>query len=357
MKKLMSMVVLCVVLAMSLTISAYAAESSALSIEAGAVSATSTELTIRVRLTAPVTDGVFRLHYNAEQLKLLSAASPAPDTAEINGPAGAQGLSDGAKLPAGQIKTAFVFDETGNARDVVLECRFQITGSAREFTFTVDGGELYQDNQSVACPAVSAKVSLPDVSDSGKPSQPTGPEKGFDDVKPGDWFYSEVMDLTGKGYINGVSDTLFAPGRNLSRGMLVTILFRMDGENAVAGTDAFSDVGADSWCGKAVSWAAANGIVYGYKDGRFGPNDMVTRQQMAAILWRYAKYKGLDVTADGTVLPDFPDRGQIASWAGEAVSWAYSRGVMVGRSDGTLDPNGNATRAEAAVILYRFLHL
>lgn len=357
MKKLMRMVVLCVVLALSLTIGAYATESSPLSIEAEDVSAASTELTIRVRLTAPVTDGMFRFHYDAEQLKLLSVSSPDPDTAELNGPAGAEGLSAGAKLPAGQIKAAFVYDETGAAGDTVLECRFQITGTARTFTFTADGGALYQDGQSVACPAVSAKVRLPSIVDPGKPSQPAEPKKGFDDVKPGDWFYNEVTDLAGKGYINGVSDTLFAPDRNLSRGMLVTILFRVDGEKAVTSTGAFRDVAKDSWCGKAVDWAAANGIVYGYHDGSFGPNDLVTRQQMAAILWRYAKYKGLDVTANGTVMPDFPDRGEIAGWAGEALSWAYSRGIMTGRKDGTLDPNGNATRAEAAVMLYRFLQL
>ena len=363
MKKLMSMM-LCVVLAMSLTVSANAAGSSPLSIEAAAVSATSTELTIRVRLTAPVTDGVFSFHYDAAQLKLLSAVSPVTDAAEINGPAGAQGLSAGANLPAGQIKTAFVFDETGAAGDIVLECSFLITGYARGFGFSVDGGELYRDGASVACPDVSQWVSLPDVpvvptqpSQPTNPDKPTDPKKGFDDVKQGDWFYDEVTDLADKGYINGVSDNLFAPNQNLSRGMLVTILYRMDGEKAVTATGAFSDVVKDSWYEKAVNWAAANGIVYGYDDGRFGPNDMVTRQQMAAILWRYAQYKGLDVAANGTVLPDFPDRNEIAAWAGEAVSWAYSRGVMTGKAGGKLDPNGNASRAEAAVMLYRFMKL
>ena len=189
------------------------------------------------------------------------------------------------------------------------------------------------------------------------PDKPSDPKKGFDDVKQGDWFYDEVTDLADKGYINGVSDNLFAPNQNLSRGMLVTILYRMDGEKAVANTSAFSDVVKDSWYEKAVNWAAANGIVYGYDNGCFGPNDMVTRQQMAAILWRYAQYKGIDVAANGTVLPDFPDRSEIAAWAGEAVSWAYSRGVMTGKIGGKLDPNGNASRAEAAVMLYRFLKL
>ena len=192
----------------------------------------------------------------------------------------------------------------------------------------------------------------------GEPSEPTTPAgKSFDDVKPGDWFYSEVLDMAGKGYINGVSDRLFAPYQNLSRAMLVTILYRMDGEKAVSGSSAFADVVKGSWYEKAVDWASANGIVTGYDATHFGPNDHVTRQQMAAILWRYAKYKGLDVAANGAVMPDFPDRGQIASWAGEAVSWAYSRGVMNGRNDGRLDPNGKATRAEAAVMLSRFLNL
>ena len=191
-----------------------------------------------------------------------------------------------------------------------------------------------------------------------KPSKPTTPaDKSFDDVKPGDWFYNEVLDMADNGYINGVSDRLFAPYENLSRAMLVTILYRMDGEKAVSGSSAFTDVVKGSWYDKAVAWASANGVVTGYDASHFGPNDYVTRQQMASILWRYAKYKSLDVAANGTVMPDFPDRGQIASWAGEAVSWAYSRGIMGGRSDGRLDPNGKATRAEAAVMLSRFLKL
>lgn len=199
-------------------------------------------------------------------------------------------------------------------------------------------------------PVTPVKPSRP-----SKPATPAG--KSFDDVKPGDWFYDEVLDMAKGGYINGVSDRLFAPYEPLSRAMLVTILYRMDGEQAVSGSSTFTDVVKGSWYDKAVAWASANGIVTGYDANRFGPNDSVTRQQMASILWRYAKYKSLDVAANGTVMPDFPDRGQIASWAGEAVSWAYSRGVMGGRSDGRLDPNGKATRAEAAVMLYRFLKL
>lgn len=371
MKKLIS-IVLCVVLAICLIVSANAVESSSLSIEAVDVSAASTELTIRVQLADPVTDGVFSFYYDAAQLTLLSVESPAPDAAEINGPAGTQGLSAGADLPAGQIKTAFVFDEIGIAGDTVLECRFQITGAARQFAFTADDGKLYRNDQSVSCPAVSKTVSLSDdVVGPGTPSRPSqpatptpirpgkpaAPDRSFDDVKPDDWFYREVTDLVDKGYINGVSDKLFAPSQNLSRGMLVTILFRIDGEKAVTAAGTFSDVTKGSWYENAVAWAAANGIVYGYADGRFGPDDMVTRQQMAAILWRYAQYKGLDVAAAGAALPSFPDRGQVASWAGEAVSWAYSRGIMTGKNGGMLDPNGNASRAEAAVMLYRFLKL
>lgn len=199
-------------------------------------------------------------------------------------------------------------------------------------------------------PVTPVKPSRP-----SKPATPAG--KSFDDVKPGDWFYDEVLDMAKGGYINGVSDRLFAPYEPLSRAMLVTILYRMDGEQAVSGSSTFTDVVKGSWYDKAVAWASANGIVTGYDANRFGPNDSVTRQQMASILWRYAKYKSLDVASNGAVMPDFPDRGQIASWAGEAVSWAYSRGVMGGRSDGRLDPNGKATRAEAAVMLYRFLKL
>lgn len=163
--------------------------------------------------------------------------------------------------------------------------------------------------------------------------------------------------MTELGYMNGVSATKFAPNDGLTRAMLVTILYRMDGEHAVSTASGFTDVVKGSWYEKAVNWAAANSIVKGYSATQFAPTDPITRQQLAAILWRYAQYKGVDVRANGTTMPDFADRSEIASWAGEAVSWAYSRGIMTGKSATRLDPNGGATRAEAAAMMVRFLNL
>ena len=157
--------------------------------------------------------------------------------------------------------------------------------------------------------------------------------------------------------MTGASDTTFAPNAALTRAMLVTTLYRAEKEPAVTRADTFTDVVSGSWYEKAVIWAAANGIVTGYGDGRFGPGDPIPRQQLTAILWRFAQYKGYDVRANGTTMPDFVDRGQIASWAGEAVSWAYSRGVLTGKDGNVLDPTGGATRMEAAAMLARFLQL
>lgn len=191
-----------------------------------------------------------------------------------------------------------------------------------------------------------------------KPSvKPSGSRPQFDDVSRGDWFYDSVMDMVELGHMNGISAAKFAPNSGLTRAMLVTILYRMDGQEAVSERSGFTDVVKGSYYEEAVNWASAKNIVNGYSATIFAPNDPITRQQMAAILWRYAQYKGVSVKANGTTMPDFADRGEIASWAGEAVSWAYSRGIMTGKSASRLDPNGGTTRAEAAAMMLRFLKL
>ena len=315
--------------------------------------------TVNHTVTVPVlagdsTNGQYTVKYDPNVLTLQSAAYGSV----------LHSTADGVR---GEVTVAYASAEaySGLVSNLVFSYRSSNASRTTDVVLIVkeDGTEKNTANEitAVTLPAESEPAPTPDPVTPVKPSKPSKPStpagKSFDDVKPGDWFYDEVLDMANKGYINGVSDRLFAPYEPLSRAMLVTILYRMDGEQAVSGSSTFTDVVKGSWYDKAVAWASANGIVTGYDANRFGPNDSVTRQQMASILWRYAKYKGLDVASNGTVMPDFPDRGQIASWAGEAVSWAYSRGVMGGRSDGRLDPNGKATRAEAAVMLYRFLKL
>lgn len=328
------------------------------SIEVSGVSSSGYQLTVDTvnhTVTVPVlasdsTNGLYTVEYDPTVLTFQSATYGSVLHSAAVGVRGQVTVAYAAAEAYSGLASNLVFSYSPSGRNRVTNVALNVKedGTAKNTANVITTATL---------PAELA-VDPPVPVTPGEPSKPTTPAgKSFDDVKPGDWFYSEVLDMAGNGYINGVSDRLFAPYQNLSRAMLVTILYRMDGEKAVSGSSAFTDVVKGSWYEKAVDWASTNGIVTGYDATHFGPNDHVTRQQMAAILWRYAKYKGLDVAANGTVMPDFPDRGQIASWAGEAVSWAYSRGVMNGRNDGRLDPNGKATRAEAAVMLSRFLNL
>ena len=152
--------------------------------------------------------------------------------------------------------------------------------------------------------------------------------------------------------MDGVSEDAFAPEGTTTRAQLVTILHRLEGQPA-AGEAAFSDVPAGQWYTEAVAWAAANSIVNGVSDTTFAPNDPVTREQMAAILYRYAQYKGYDVTASGD-LSGYTDAGAIRPYAEAAMAWANGAGLITGVSDTTLQPRGNSTRAQVATILMRF---
>lgn len=183
------------------------------------------------------------------------------------------------------------------------------------------------------------------------------PGRQFLDLSGSGWYHEYTDYVIEEGLMNGVSATAFAPDGELTRGMLVTILYRMADKPAASSGGAFTDTDSGAWYAEAVSWASENELVTGYGDGRFGPDDPITRQELAAVLWRFAKYRGYDVRANGTVMPDFTDRDRIASWAGEAVSWAYSRGILTGKNGNSLDPTGRATRAEAAAMLTRFAKL
>ncbi len=182
-----------------------------------------------------------------------------------------------------------------------------------------------------------------------------GEEPSFDDVLPDNWAYEAVEYVNEKGLMSGVGGGSFSPGQPTTRGMLVTILYRMEGEPEYenTGTIRFTDVNDDAWYAKGVYWAAENGIVKGVGDGRYLPEDPVTREQMAAIFHRYAGYKGYDVTAQGD-LSAFTDAASVGDWAREALIWAVDRELINGMGDGTVNPRGTATRAQTAAILMRF---
>ena len=176
----------------------------------------------------------------------------------------------------------------------------------------------------------------------------------FTDVKTGDWFYEAVQYVYDKGMMTGVSADRFAPASTTTRGMIVTILYRLENEPAVSGGSAFTDVESGAWYADAVAWAAANDIVNGTSATTFAPNSPITREQMATMLYRFAQYKGMDVVTLQEHLTGYPDGDQVSDYAIPAMNWAVGQGLIAGMENGTLVPQGSATRAQVATILMRF---
>ncbi len=176
----------------------------------------------------------------------------------------------------------------------------------------------------------------------------------FTDVSEKDWFYGDVMFVYENGLMLGTSKTLFSPHGTATRGMMATILWRMEGSPVPKGKNSFTDVEAGKWYADAITWTAENGIFAGYGKDKFGPGDPITREQLAAIFYRYADYKGYDLTVKGD-LDKFKDADKITDYAKTAMQWAVGSGLMKGKSGNLLDPQGTATRAEIAAMLHRFI--
>ena len=185
-----------------------------------------------------------------------------------------------------------------------------------------------------------------------RPAAPVG--LPFADVSSSDWFYNDVRYVYEKGIMDGTGADRFSPNAPLTRAMIVTILYRMDGSPSVSGSSDFTDVAAGKWFAKAVAWAAANGIVNGYGDSLFGPNDPVTREQLAAILYRYAVYGGMTAVTLEENLGSFADTAQLSAYAIQAMNWAVGQGLING-SGSNLVPKAQATRAQVAAIIHRYL--
>ena len=179
----------------------------------------------------------------------------------------------------------------------------------------------------------------------------------FKDVKESDWFYEGVKFAALNGLFDGTSPTTFEPDSNMTRAMLVTVLWRLDGKPAPKSMNSFKDVPSGQWYTEAVAWASENGVVDGVGNNLFDPDGNVTREQIAAIMYRYAGKKGYDTTKRAD-LSKYPDAGQISSYAKEALSWANAEGLINGTNNGKgdiLDPKGSATRAQVATILMRYV--
>ena len=180
--------------------------------------------------------------------------------------------------------------------------------------------------------------------------------KIFSDVADGSWYRKAVGFAVSHELFNGVSDEEFAPGKSMTRGMFVTVLARLAGEEDFSGEAEFTDVSSDAWYASGVAWAASKGIVNGYGDGKFGPNDEVTREQMAAIMYNFTKAMGYDITGNVS-LDKFSDSASVDSWAADAVKWAAGCGIVNGNTDGTLNPRGTATRAQVATIMMNYVEV
>ena len=175
----------------------------------------------------------------------------------------------------------------------------------------------------------------------------------FSDVNADDWFFDVVCYVYDKGLMTGTSDREFSPNLTTTRGMIVSILNRLEG-GPIAESAGFTDVADGDWYADAVNWAASEGIVAGYEDNTFRPNDPITREQLAAMLMNYAAWKGEDVSARAD-LSGYNDAASVSSWAAETVQWAVADGLISGMPGNLLEPQGSATRAQVAAILQRFL--
>ena len=217
-------------------------------------------------------------------------------------------------------------------------------GSGKTISTTKKSDTVY----TFTMPASAVKVSVSYVKDDSAVVKPT---TGFSDVAATAWYANAVKYAVDKGMMNGVGGNKFAPDGVTNRGMIVTVLYRLENE-PTASAASFTDVASGAYYANAVAWASANGIVTGYGNGKFGPNDSITREQFAAILYRYAQYKKYDVSAAAS-LDGYTDAQSVSSYAVPAVQWACGAGVMNG-SNGRLTPKSGATRAQAAQLLMNF---
>ena len=271
----------------------------------------------------------------------------------------------------GLIQTIMVRDSSGKEARIFIDgyittdkdvanaevgCRVKATGLASyDNTFVlVDGTPVYQririrDRADVVCTAGGGVTPV-------TPVTPTQPGLPFTDVSKGEWYYDGVNDLYRRGIMDGTTETLFAPSQGLSRGQLAMIFYRMAGEPEVTAKDTYSDVPAGLWCAKAVTWASANGLVLGYEDGTFRPDQPVQRQQLVAMLFRYAAFCGMSAVTLEENLLSFQDVGAVSGYARPAMNWAVGQGILLG-SENYLMPREQATRAQVAMVLHRYLTL
>lgn len=260
---------------------------------------------------------------------------------------------DVAILSAGNENASFVMP----AKNVTVQANWTANGTSGGST---GGGSTGGSGSG------SGSTEIPDPSVPGSAYNYSGvstcqrgkdcPISRFQDASANAWYHDGVHFCLQNGLMLGVTEDTFQPDAAITRGMIAAMLYRVEGQPAVSGSNPFPDVKSGSYCDEATAWAAANGIVNGYESGEFRPSQTITRQEMAAILYRYAQYKKLDTSVgENTNILGFEDASQLSEYAIPAMQWAVGAGVINGTTASTLSPSGDASRAQAANILYRFL--
>ena len=247
--------------------------------------------------------------------------------------------------------------EDGYAVDTVTAT--DTSGKNVDVTDNKDGTYSFRQPGSI----VKVQVTYQPI-ESGEPVAPVGfancpkdetcPISGFTDADPKMWYHDGVHWALDNAFMSGIGHGLFAPNTATSRAMIVTILWRMEGEPTVNYAMTFEDVPSEQWYTEAIRWATSTGIVTGYSDTAFGPNDNVSREQLAAILYRYAQSKGEGFKGEWMFLLDYPDAADVSDWADEAMHWMVMNQIINGMGDGTLNPKEDATRAQVATMLMRY---
>lgn len=281
-------------------------------------------------------------------------------TAADNTNADSDWIAAGGYTEQGGEKEDVIILNTG-ASLVWLSGSAEVSGTLIDLTAgkEVSGGGLTENHRYVAAEKTTVTVSSRTARWSVEGEWQTNadgisvPEVEFTDVPEGQWYYDAVYYVVEKGLFKGVSDTEFAPNSTMTRGMLTTVLHRLYGSPAVTYSPIFSDVPSGKWYTDGTVWAGMNGVVNGMGDGTFKPLDNLSRQQIAVMLYNYARWLGYDTSARADLLAA-PDGNKVAGWAQDAVSWAVASGIIQGGTGGVLSPGDPATRAQVATMLMRF---
>lgn len=314
----------------------------------GSTSAQRSTVTLDLTAIAPTASSIMEISYNTKELTLSSVT-------------GAATLTTWYESVPGTIVFACAERSEAAVGELLGQLRFELAAGSSSSKVTIKTKQLNETSFTAGQEKIRTVVLgdslsqiLPAIISSGEKDCPSCSFRDLDTTR---WYHEAIDTMLREGLMNGTGNGLFEPNGTLTRAMLVTILWRSEGEPAASAQTSFTDVPAGAYYAEAVRWAAANGVVKGVSSTEFGPSKNITRQELVTILWRLAAKKGLNTSNAGLTVPEFADRSQIAAWAAEAMSWGCTRGILTGKSANRVDPTGTATRAEAAAMIVRFRNL